>query len=1227
MKRKINNKPNIINLDGTNKKNIKYIYHLADIHIKNDQSTRESYDIVFKRLYETIISYGHEDESLIVVCGDIFDNKTNIKPEAISMIKEFFYNLTNITDCVVILGNHEKPASNKEAMDVLTPIITQNFHTNKKLFLLKEKYYNYNNVLFGLTNLYDTETTKFYFETNKTKIALYHGYIHGAKLENGHEEHIVGRFNMQDFSSAEYLLLGDIHKFQYLNKEKTMAYPGSLLQLSFGEDISGHGFIRWDLQNKKSEFVEIKNDYCYLTIRVNKSHTEDHLLHKTDLPKNIRIKFIWENISRTMKNDIIEKYKQKYNIVEIREVDEIKGLSLNLTSDKLKITDQLKNISSTKSLLNNYIDQKMKYSDDIKIKLKEYIAKILENVEIKNDNIVKNLKLDTLKFNNLYVYGENNEINFKNLKKIVGLIAPNKYGKSSILEIIIQSIWGENTKGVSNNDIINYKKSEYRTEVILFINQVKYKIIRIGKNNKGIKESVDLYRYDNNEIKNISKDGKQQTDKEIYEIFGNYEDYLKTCIMTQNHPFNFIDMGQTEKKVFLNKLFRLDVFRDISKKANTIKTELTGAINTNNLELKKYNLTKIKEDSCNIENIINDITKKIGEHNIYLESIKNDLIIDNHKCAEINDAINNHTNLQIVYDELSEHKNKYQNIIKKLDNLNEQKEKINNELEYLKESIRYYETIKMEEINIFQKEKHRLKRFMSTLKNKKINCFQYNFSMDDLTNKKSKLEEKINVINKQINSKKEKMHYFKKKIILCEEITFDNIDKYNEHLILEKGVQTKYENTMKSITEYTSILNKLKDHKYNKNCEICMNNEITKQKTSIENILNEMSQQRTILNNQLNDIKKYLEDNTIKYNEYNSYIQNSNNNNNCTNNIAELEKELILCQKEEYLIKKEIDMIEHQITEYLSNNKNMNYNNDIDIELVNAKNDIYYIENIISKTRTEYNNLKKKYEKYISSLHEINLKINEQTKNQIELENVIEKMEIKYKKQQDIENKYRQLIIFKNRIEENNLLLSKCQTEISNYYEKKDELQIHLNKLIQFKQNYKILTEKIKNDEKEKDIYVKIVEIFNKGGINDEILKEMIIPALEVTVNNILSCTENYNIRIEYDDKQTFKIYKDDNIVKNNLLLNSGHERGIDNIVFRLAFCFINNYIKTNFFIIDEGFKHSDEEHKDNLKSLFEYIRTTFDWCLVTTHDDYVKNNFDSQINIEKINSTSLIKA
>jgi DNA repair exonuclease SbcCD ATPase subunit len=52
------------------------------------------------------------------------------------------------------------------------------------------------------------------------------------------------------------------------------------------------------------------------------------------------------------------------------------------------------------------------------------------------------IRLKSLEFNNLYCYGEGNYINFTKLEnKLGGAIAPNKAGKSSLIDIIIFALY------------------------------------------------------------------------------------------------------------------------------------------------------------------------------------------------------------------------------------------------------------------------------------------------------------------------------------------------------------------------------------------------------------------------------------------------------------------------------------------------------------------------------------------------------------------------------------------------------------------------------------------------------------------------------------------------------------------------------------------------------------------------------------------------------------------
>ena len=98
------------------------------------------------------------------------------------------------------------------------------------------------------------------------------------------DEHV----NVIDFDGYDMVLLGDIHKRQFLDDKETIAYPGSLIQQNFAE-APEHGFLLWDVDKRKSSFVQVENEYGFKTVRVEDGDIKSRM---NFVPKygNIKIK-------------------------------------------------------------------------------------------------------------------------------------------------------------------------------------------------------------------------------------------------------------------------------------------------------------------------------------------------------------------------------------------------------------------------------------------------------------------------------------------------------------------------------------------------------------------------------------------------------------------------------------------------------------------------------------------------------------------------------------------------------------------------------------------------------------------------------------------------------------------------------------------------------------------------------------------------------------------------
>jgi len=573
---------NFIQIKNT-KTEIKYVYHLSDIHIRNIQRHNE-YREVFSRTYTKIQSLigNNKDKSLIVLTGDIVHTKTELSPEAVSLTHHFFKNLSEIAPVILIPGNHDCNLSNRNRMDALTPIVDDIGNFDDLFYLKNSGFYQYNNIIFGVTSIFDNiliTANKIDIDMigykNKFKIGLYHGQVHGAKTDVGYrmnnEELLV-----EHFKGYDYVFLGDIHKFQYMDEECTIAYAGSLIQQSYGESLDNHGFIKWDLFDGESSFYNVKNDYGYCTINI-----VDGKMIPSRIPPKPRIRFIQENTNQIQYQEIVEKLEKEYKICEIVKDSNFKT---NKTPKETKIAT----CDTQENMIMKYL--KSKLENDTKI---NQVLELHKNIyeEISNETInyssekKQNWNILKLEFSNVLSYGKDNVIDFSNYdkNKIIGIVAPNYYGKSAILDIILFCLFERMSRG-NRSDILNKNRNTMYCSILFKIGNKKYMIERLGKRSKNklsVKIDVNFYLVKENKNKLLNGLKPNDTNKKICELIGNYDDYLTTCFCLQRsdeNSSNFLDMKNTPKKEYLYEMLKLNVFEDCHKYAKKIFNELVGEV-------------------------------------------------------------------------------------------------------------------------------------------------------------------------------------------------------------------------------------------------------------------------------------------------------------------------------------------------------------------------------------------------------------------------------------------------------------------------------------------------------------------------------------------------------------------------------------------------------------------------------------------------------------------------
>ena len=249
----------------------------ADIHIPALKGIDELKVILtnFVKKCEQIVEEEGPDSVRIVVAGDIFHNKLAITNESILAAHWFFSQLDKICKTIVIIGNHDFLMNNMDRVDSLSPLFDIGGY-KQVVFLDKELgcksgIYDDDNVSWCLYSSFsgfnkpDIDAHKVLNNETDKKDNFYVGLIHGEV--NGAitvTNYVSDTGIAQDvFDGCDFVIAGHIHKRQELKKNDVkIVYCSSINQKDYGESITGHGFVLWDID------VDDKLDISYKYIDI-----------------------------------------------------------------------------------------------------------------------------------------------------------------------------------------------------------------------------------------------------------------------------------------------------------------------------------------------------------------------------------------------------------------------------------------------------------------------------------------------------------------------------------------------------------------------------------------------------------------------------------------------------------------------------------------------------------------------------------------------------------------------------------------------------------------------------------------------------------------------------------------------------------------------------------------------------------------------------------------------
>jgi len=146
----------------------------------------------------------------------------------------------------------------------------------------------------------------------------------------------------------------------------------------------------------------------------------------------------------------------------------------------------------------------------------------------------------------------------------------------------------------------------------------------------------------------------------------------------------------------------------------------------------------------------------------------------------------------------------------------------------------------------------------------------------------------------------------------------------------------------------------------------------------------------------------------------------------------------------------------------------------------------------------------------------------------------------------------------------------------------------------------------------------------SKDGIPYELIARA-IPAIQREINYVLeNMNAGFHLELEMKEKNidAFICYGED---KWNLELSSGMERFVSSLAIRIGLINVSTLPRPNFIIVDEGFGSLDSDNIANMEGAFQYLKTQFDFVMIITHLDTIKDYMDMLIPININNGFSKV--
>ena len=810
---------------------------------------------------------------------------------------------------------------------------------------------------------------------------------------------------------------------------------------------------------------------------------------------------------------------------------------------------------------------------------------------VPNKLTIENFKSYGSSSNSLDLYGVH----------IVCVSGPNGHGKSSLLDAICWSIWGDEVHR-PQDELVKHGENDMRVELEFFSDgyfQKKegrnlYKVIRRFSKRKGSRSgatSLELYVAETGDVNSeldfqvLTGNTIRDTQSSILKLVGmDYRTFINSAFLLQGRSDEFTNSTPALRQRTLGEILQLDYFdklqelaREKVRELRSEKTTLELQVSTLQEQLSRFNEEEVELNSLSSELI--QVEKAILEIQPLLENRKQDYLL-------IEEIENKTSNLLIdkktLVDDLNLFNNQLITLQKKISdyqNILDTKEvihknfleinRIRNKLQQNNNLIGPYSSL-IERKKSLNNALVRFNEIMKHIEELQQNLISTQKLLDDLQNKK----EELNLLQLQIQEKnthnsnlKNQMDDLKEKILLIED-SDQNCPLCGTELLHDRRehVKEEFDKNGKALADA-----------FRTNITIISELEVKK-----ISVLDYINQNDNNINNEFIKLNSQIA----------AYKQEKNSLDNSQIHLNEIEKNI----QELGFDPVENKLLEEKLIQIHSFEDLYNQLSLAEKEIPEIENRITDIQKIILSRNT---NIKK----IDNELNDFSIK----KKSAPEIKSEVEKL------QNEFDN------LLNQKIEKNARKLS-IERQFEVYSNQKIELVQYENQLLEINNNY--------------TRYDELSTYLGRTGVQ-ALLIEASIPEIEKDANYLLEKMTNGEMFINLetqkqtqkgDTAETLEINVSDSRGMRSYETFSGGESFRINLALRIALSKLlarrsGSPLPTIF--IDEGFGTQDNVGRERIIEVINQISSDFERVVVITHIEEIKEAFPVRIEVIKTESGS----